>query len=118
MGIQKLCLHGQRQQAAFLPQLDLVAIKVVASVVDMEDPVAVVAGFAEASAAATEDLAAGEVELDIKVGAHLAEEEALVGHLMGLVMAHYLLPTHLQALVETVEALGLVGMVARLFMVA
>ena len=118
MGIQKLCLHDRQQQAAFLPRLDLVAFRVVGSVVDMEDPVAAVAGSAEVSAVATEDLAAGEVELDTKVGAHLPDEEASVGRLMGLVMAHYLLPTHLQAPVETAGALGLVGMVVHLSMVA
>lgn len=90
----------------------------VASVVDMEDLVAAVAGSAEVSAEATEDMAVGEVELDTKVGAHPADEEALAGRLMGLVMAHYLLLTHLQAPVEVVEALGLVGMVAHLLMVA
>lgn len=117
MGTQKLCPHGQRQQAAFLLRQDLVAFRVVASAVDMA-PVAAVAGSVEVSAEATEDTVVGEVELDIKVGAHLPDEEALAGHLMGWVMVPYLLPTHLQAPVEIAEALGLVGTVAHLLMVA
>lgn len=117
VGTQKLCPHGQRQQAAFLPRLDLVAFRVVASVVDM-DLVAAVVGSEEVSAVATEDMAVEEVELDTKVGAHLPDEEALAGRLMAWVMARYLLPTHLQAPAEIVEALGLVGMAAHLSMVA
>ncbi len=111
MGTQKLCPRGQRPQAVFLPLLDLVVFKEVGSVVDMEDPAVAVAGSGEVSAGVTEDTAAEEVESDIKVEAGLPEEQEWVGHLMALVMAHYLLLMHLRALVETVEVTALVGLV-------
>lgn len=117
MDTQKLWQHVQRQQAAFLPRLGLVAFRVVASVVDL-DLAAVVAGSAEVSAEVKEDMAVQEAELDTKVGPHLPDEEALAGRLMAWVMDRYLLPTHLQAPAEIVEALGPVGMAAHLLTVA
>lgn len=115
---QKLCPRGLRPQAAFLLRLDLVVFRVVGTVVDSEGPAVAVAGSGEVSAEVTEDMAAEEAELGTKVAARLPEEEELVGHLMGLVMAHYPLPTHLRGPVEAVEALGLVGMVVHLPAVA
>ena len=119
MATQKLCPRGPRPQAAFLLRLDLVVFRVVGTAVDSEGPAVAVAGSGEVSAEVTEDMAAAEeAELGTKVAVLLPEEEELVGHLMGLVMAHYPLPTHLRGLVEIVEALGLVGMVVHLSAVA
>lgn len=114
MATQKPCPRGPRLQAAFLLRLDPVVFRVVGTVVDSEGPVVAVAGSGEVSAVVTEDMAAEEAELDTKVAARLPEEEELVGHLMGLVMARYPLPMHLRGPVETVEALGLVGMALHL----
>lgn len=118
---RKLCRLDQQHLVGSLLQRDQAASKVEDSVVDMEvgaalDPAAV---FAEDSAEVIEEaLAAEEEGLATKVEVVSAEEAAMVGHRMDLVMVQRLPPMLPPARGEIEEAsvLALVGMLVHLLM--